>query len=115
MQQARENAVLDKVFRFEEGTMSRRDWLKLMKSQGATVEANRVRQHAKEEKEREDLRRLFNHMPFGNQNHPQCKEYYRRKAELEQGFFKDQYSLSHPAQKWSIVITKIEHDIFSSL
>lgn len=110
--EAREKSVLDKVFRFEEGEMSRRDWLDLMKSRGGIVEVNKFRQTVKEQKERESLQRLYSIMPFGNQNHPQCIEYRERKALLDQGFFKDEYSLKRNDENWSIVITKIEYENF---
>lgn len=43
----RANAVLDKVFRYEEGVMSRRDWLALKVSQGAKAQAETVPDDAK--------------------------------------------------------------------
>jgi hypothetical protein len=111
--QAREQAVLDRVFRYQEGTMSRRAWLALMKSRGGVGEIHQVRQGNKEQKERESLERLYSVMPFGNQNHPSCIEYYKRKALLDKGFFKDEYTLKRADENWSIVITKIEYDYFT--
>jgi len=107
----KQNAVLDKMFIFPEGRMTRRQWLIQRKNEGCIAHEQKVRQWKKEEKEREDLKWIFGHMPFGNQNHPQCIEYRRRMAVLEDGFLKMEYYIQYPDRS-SITITKIEYDMY---
>lgn len=107
-------ATLNKEFIFPEGKMTRLAWLKQRKFEGCTIESRQVRQWKREEKEKESLDFLFRTMPFGNPNHPDCKEYNERKEILKKGFFTTEYSVVYP-DRCSVVITKTEFDLFPTL
>lgn len=110
----REKAILNKQLNYSEGIMTRKEYLDLWHSKGGKVEEINVRQWKKEEKEKEELKGLSFRIPFGNEEHPQTKEYNKRKKDLEKGFYKTEYIL-HMTETRSIYITKIEFEYFNSL
>lgn len=105
--------TLNKVMRYPEGTMSRRNWLILKKSKGATVRAVTTRMVDKEAREQEYLHRQKNNVPWGNPNYPTTKAYLERKALLEAGFFTTNHSLTDGEVSYDI--TKTEFDYFNQL
>lgn len=48
IQDYKKESTLNKIFRYPEGVMSRREWLKMWQVKGATVEENNVRNSAAE-------------------------------------------------------------------
>lgn len=49
IQEHKKDATLNKVFRYPEGVMSRREWLNMWRIKGATVEEKKTRNYAAEE------------------------------------------------------------------
>lgn len=95
-QQARANQSLDKEVRYPEGIMTKREWIVLKKSQGATVEEstkNRVQFN----------RTTFNRMTFGQE------EYEKKCAEKVPC-----YNLNETDSSF-YHISKAEFDFFNTL
>lgn len=114
IQEHRKEATLNKVFRYPEGVMTRRQWLNYWRIKGATVEEETKRNHAAEE-------RLKNWLydnrddRSGNPNWPPTKRYLEKKAELAAGIFKTEYSLRLPDGRSSYDITKTEFEAFKEM
>lgn len=109
------NTTLDSTVNYSGyGIMTRRSFISMLHNIKGSVKMYQNRNYKKEEKEREDLDYLRRHMPYGNQNHPQCKEYAERKAELEKGIFTPEYRAILPDESF-YTITKTEFDYFNSL
>lgn len=115
IQQHKAAATLNKVFSFEEGVMSRGEWVKLKKDQGATVEVRRVRNEAAESKLADSIQARTWHIPFGNERHPKTIEWKADKETLKTGIFKTVYSLRDIDGKTNWVITKTEFDYFNTI
>jgi hypothetical protein len=97
IQEAKTQATLNKVFRYPEGIMSRREYIKLHKSQGAEV--------------KESMRNKieFNRTKYNRLEGRQQEEYEKK---LEEKIVS--YEL-HFSDKSLIYITKAEFDYFNSL
>lgn len=113
LQQNRKDFILNKVIRYPEGTMTRQEWLKLMKVKGWTAEETKLRNYAAEEKLTEDLWRRKMNVPLGNPNYPTTKAYLEDKAKLAAGIYKTEYCLRMGNSSYEI--TKTEFDYFNSL
>jgi len=107
IQEKRKEFTLNKVFRYEEGVMSRREWLKLKLSQGWTVEQKEVRQYAAEDKLEQWL---FDHsyMNSGNPEWPDTKHWQSEKERAKQGIYKTEYCLCSKQENSIFDITKTE-------
>ena len=114
IQDYKKEATLNKVMRFEEGIMSRREWLRVKMVQGCEVEERNVRQYEKEEKVRNELNERRKHIPTGNPNYPSTAQWLKDKADLEAGIYKMVYTLTDNV-KYSWVITKTEYDHFKAM
>lgn len=115
IQQHKQDATLNKVFRFEEGTMSRKDWLKLKMVQGCKVEERTRRNYAAEEKLQNWLDREKREVPLGNPNYPSTKYYLEEKERLANGIYKTEYVLNESTGSGVFDITKTEFDYFNQL
>lgn len=99
LQQGKVNAILSKKYRYEEGIMTRKEWIELMKANGATVKVG-------EKCPIQWNRRKFNRMDYKEQavynkrleERVPCYELYRKG---ETNIFTE--------------ITKTEYDYFLSL
>jgi len=115
IQDYKKESTLNKIFRYPEGVMSRREWLKMWQVKGATVEENNVRNYAAEEKLKDSIdRRKFN-IPWGNSCHPETKKWNEDKALLAAGIYKTVYCLREPGGRGSYDITKTEYDYFKGM
>jgi len=109
----RADKVLDTVMKFQEGTMSRREWLHMAYREGWKAERSQVRNYVKEEKLEEWLH--YNRADYsGNPNWPPTKAYLEKKATLKAGIFDTVYKI-WPNEKTVYHITKTEFDYFQSL
>lgn len=114
IQDHKKDATLNKAFRYDEGVMTRREWLNMWMVKGATVKETSRRNLAAEQKleqwlydNRDDI--------SGNMNWPPTKRYYEKKAELAAGIFKTEYSLHLPNCNTLYDITKTEYDYFNNM
>lgn len=111
-QAAREAKILDTVVDFGSmGLMTRRRFIDTARSNRAKIVIHRERQYDKEEKLDRDLDRMAQHVPLGNPNHPETREYYELRAKLKAGIFKERTMLELP-NGLSYEITKTEADYF---
>lgn len=115
IQDYKKDATLNKVFRFEEGVMSRREWLRVKMVKGWQAEIITNRDYNKEEKVRNELQERRKHIPTGNPNYPSTAEWLKDKAVLEAGIYKTEYTLKDGKGGYSYVITKTEYDYFNNL
>ena len=98
----KKEATLNKVFRYSEGVMTRRQWLKMMMIKGATVEEstkNRIQFN----------RQKFNRLPGGIWSNEQG-EYEKKCNEITPC-----YNLRLPNESSFWGITKTEYDHFKTL
>jgi hypothetical protein len=109
-------AVLAKQTTYKGVQMSRSELMQKLKQEGATIVPTQIRETAKEDKEREWLKRnAFNH-PFGNECHPMTIDYNNRKKALEAGLFSTVYVINLPcSQLHNVIVTKTEYDCFLTL
>ena len=115
IQKHKQKATLSKVYRYDEGVMTRKDWLSLMKTKGATVYTFERRNEVAEEKLSEQLRGCAFSIPFGNSNHPQTIAYNKEKQRLKDGIFITEYRLQREGVNYVTPITKTEFNYFNSL
>lgn len=111
----RAESTLNKKMRYDEGVMTRREWLNMWRVKGATVEEKQVRNYAAEEKLKDWL---YNNREdnSGNPNWPPTKRYNEKKAELAAGIYKTVYYLHEPPPSRSgYDITKTEYDYFKNM
>ena len=113
IQQHKAEAKLNKVFRYHEGVMSRREWLNMWRIKGAKVEEKTSRNYAAEEKLQQWLHDNRGDIS-GNMNWPPTKRYFERKAELAAGIFKTEYRLLIPGNSL-YDITKTEYEYFRNM
>lgn len=113
IQDYRKETILNKMFRYPEGIMSRSQWLKMMMMKGWKAEEKTRRNHVAEDKMKEDLRRRKMDIPFGNPNYPTTKKWLEDKAVLEAGIFKTEYFLIKENSLYDI--TKTEYEYFKGL
>lgn len=105
----KKEATLNKQFRYPEGIMSRRQWLKMMQAKGWQAEERTRRNHAAEDKLKEWLRIEKMNVPLGNSNYPATKHYLEEKKRLEAGIFKTEYVLKLGNSLYDITKTEYEH------
>ena len=110
----RAEATLNKVFRYPEGVLSRKDWLKLKLSSGCTCESKQVRNYAAEEKLREYIDRKKWNIPWGNECHPDTIHWMNEKKRLQEGIYKTEYLLTE-SEGYCFVITKTEYDYINKI
>jgi len=115
IQQHKQNATLNKVFRFEEGTMSRKNWLHLKNEQGCKTEERTRRNYAAEEKLQNWLSNEAKNVPLGNSEYPSTKYYLEEKERLVNGIYKTEYVLKQSTGNGIFDITKTEFDYFNGL
>ena len=111
IQDHKKDATLNKVFRYNEGVMTRLEWLKMMYVRGATVREETKRNYAAEEKLQQWIYDNRNDNS-GNPNWPATKNWLSKKEELKAGIFKTVYYLQEKGQNSFIEITKTEYDRF---
>lgn len=109
-QQAKAEKYLNSFVRHNNKIMSVKEWLQELTHDGFFPCIETVRDYAKEEKERERLRKVYSSwdFPFGNPNHPMVKKYNEDKEELDKGIFKTVYIMRN--ETFSYVITKTAYD-----
>lgn len=114
IQDYKKEATLNKVFRYPEGIMSRRDWLRMMQVKGATVKEETKRNYAAESKLEEWI---FNNRGdnSGNPNWPATKNWLQKKEELKAGIFKTVYQLHIIGENSFQDITKTEYEAFKAI
>ncbi len=115
LKQAKAAATLNKIFRYPEGIMSRKEWLNLHRIKGATVKEVRRRDYKAEEKIAEDLAWQRANVPLGNPNYPSTAAYLKQKAEFEKGIYKTEYRLNIPGQSTFFDLNKTEFEYFQAL
>lgn len=98
LQQAKINTTLDTKVRYREGIMTRREWLNLMKSKGATVE------------ESTKARIMFNRTKYNRMTGKEQEEYERKTNERVIC-----YNLQPAAVSSYFEITKTEYNYFITL
>ena len=99
IQDYKKEAILNKVFRYDEGVMTRREWLNLMRVKGAYVEEST--------KNRIQFDRIkYNRMKGGIWSNEQ-EEYEKKCAEIVPC-----YNLKFPSESFFFEITKTEYDYF---
>lgn len=113
IQDYKKEATLNKVFRYPEGVMSRREWLNMWRIKGATVEETTSRNYAAEEKLQDWLYQNRDDNS-GNPNWPPTKRYLEKKEELKAGIFKITYHL-RLSNNSSYDITKTEYEYFKNM
>ena len=102
IQDYKKEAILNKVFRYDEGVMTRREWLNLMRVKGAYVEEST--------KNRIQFNRIkYNRMKGGIWSNEQ-EEYEKKCAEIVPC-----YNLKFPSESSFFEITKTEYDYFKGL
>jgi len=113
--QAKQDKTLDILVRYEQGVMTRREWLNMWRIKGATIEEMRLRNYAAEEKLKKWLydNRDDN---SGNPNWPPTKRYNEKREELAAGIYKTFYYLHEPLPSRSCYeITKTEYEYFRNM
>jgi len=108
IQDYKKDAILNKVLRYEEGIMSRRQWLKMMQAKGWNVAERTARNHAAEKKLEEWLYDNRSDIS-GNENWPPTKRYFEQKEVLKAGIFKTEYLLIKGNSLFDITKTEYEH------
>lgn len=102
IQDYKKEAILNKVFRYDEGVMTRREWLNLMRVKGAFVEEST--------KNRIQFDRVkYNRMGGGIWSNEQ--EEYEKKCDEKVPC----YNLRTPSNSYFFEITKTEYDYFKGL
>lgn len=109
IQDYKKETILNKVFRYTEGIMTRRQWLNVMMVKGWTAEEKTVRNYAAEEKLSESVAWQKMNVPTGNPNYPSTKAYLEDKARLEKGIFKIEYRLTDGRSIQDITKTEYDH------
>jgi len=113
IQDYKKDATLNKIFRYPEGVMSRREWLNMWRVKGATVEERERRNYAAEEKLKQwvhDNRE----MNSGNENWPPTKKWREQRELSKQPIYKIEYSLILK-DGCSYDITKTEFEYFKNM
>jgi hypothetical protein len=113
IQDYKKETILDKMYIYSEGTMSRRDYIILQKNKGFKCIEKIVKDYPKMEKLEIELKRNAFNIPFGNTSHPKTIEYNNKKQLLKDGIFKTVYHLE--CENYASIITKTEFDFFQSL
>jgi len=113
IQDYKKDATLNKQFRYPEGIMTRREWLKMMQVKGWQPEERTIRNYAAEGKLKEWLQKEKMNVPWGNPNYPSTKHYLEEKQRLEAGIYKTEYLLKLGNSIYDI--TKTEYDYFKDL
>ena len=113
IQDYKKETILDKVYIYSEGTMSRREYIILQKSKGLKCIEKQVKNYAAMEKLEIELKRNAFNIPFGNTLHPKTIEYNAKKELLKTGIFKTVYHME--CDNYTSIITKTEYDFFQSL
>jgi len=113
IQDYKKETILDKIYIYSEGTMSRREYIILQKNKGLRCIEKQVKNYAAMEKLEIYLKRNAFNIPFGNESHPKTIEYNAKKQLLKEGIFKTVYYME--CDKYALVITKTEYDFFHSL
>lgn len=102
LQEYKKEAILNKKFRYEEGIMTRREWLNMWRVKGATVEEST--------KNRIQFNRLkYNRMKGGIWSNEQ-EEYEKKCNEMIPC-----YNLRIPNQSSFYEITKTEYEYFNNM
>jgi hypothetical protein len=115
LQQIKSNHILTKKYKYDEGVMTRGEWIRLQHSKGAYVFEHKQHNEAAEDKLRLHIDFLRRTAPTGNECHPLTKELISERQRLEQGIFKTMYGLQKPNVSWFTEITKTEFDYFNSI
>lgn len=113
IQDHKKESVLNKVYNYPEGVMSRREFIIMQKNKGLVCTEKIVKNYAAMDKLEIELKRTAFSYPFGNANHPATIAYNAKKALLKEGIFKTVYRLEN--DKYCDIITKTEYDFFHSL
>jgi len=113
IQDFKKDATLRKTYRYDQGVMTRAQWIELMKLNGCKCAERQKRNYAAEEKLKVSIDRRKFSIPWGNECHPLTKEWLNDKAKLAAGIIITYYSLTEG--NISYVITKTEFDYFNSL
>jgi hypothetical protein len=111
----RAEATLNKVFRYTEGIMTRKEWLKLKIAAGCKPEEVQRRNYAAEEKLQQWIDSNKWRIPWGNNSHPDTKHWLSEKKRLQDGIYKTEYRLNDNNSNCFSVITKIEYDYIQNL
>ena len=113
-QLAKSEKYLNSLVNHENKVMTVKEWLEQLTRDGFLPCVENWRDNAKEEKERERLRKIYTSwdFPFGNPCHPVVKKYDEDKAELEKGIFKTVYLMRKDT--FSFMITKTAYDYLMS-
>lgn len=114
IQDYKKDATLNKVFRYPEGVMSRREWLRIMQVKGATVKEETKRNYAAEDKLQQWIYDNRNDNS-GNPNWPATKNWLQKKEDLKAGIYKTVYSLHIPGENSFQDITKTEYEYFNNV
>lgn len=101
--------TLNQIFRYPEGVMTRKQWLKMMLLQGWQAVEKNVRNYAAEEKLAHTVAWQRRNVPLGNPNYPDTKRYFENKAKLEAGIYKTVYSLEKDRSSYDITKTEFEY------
>ena len=80
IQDYKKDATLNKVFRYPEGVMSRREWLRIMQVKGATVKEETKRNYTAEDKLQQWVYDNRNDNS-GNPNWPATKNWLQKKED----------------------------------
>lgn len=113
IQDYKKETILNKVYIYPEGTMSRRDFIIMQKNKGLICVEKIVKNYPAMEKLELEIKRNAFNIPFGNTSHPKTIEYNAKKQLLKDGIFKTVYRLEN--ETYCDVITKTEFDFFNSL
>ena len=114
IQDYKKDATLNKVFRYPEGVMSRREWLRIMQVKGATVKEETKRNYTAEDKLQQWVYDNRNDNS-GNPNWPATKNWLQKKEDWKAGIYKTVYSLHIPGENSFQDITKTEYEYFNNV
>lgn len=112
--EARAELTLNKVFRYDEGVMTRREWIRLKIAEGYVATEETRRNYAAEDKLREWLRNNME-MRSGNTNWPPTKKWNDEERRLNEGIYKTEYHLGREGESCYFDITKTEYDYIKTL
>jgi len=115
IQDYKKEFTLKQVFRYPEGVLTRAEWLSIQKRNGSTVSEEKQRNRAAEDKLEQWIKDRAWKIPFGNDQHPDTKEWLQAKETLKQGIFKTVYRLYKANTDTFTDITKTEFNYFNSL
>lgn len=113
IQDYKKETILNKVYIYSEGEMTRREYIILQKNKGFKCIEKNVKDYPKMEKLEIELKRNVFNIPFGNTSHPKTIEYNNKKQLLKDGIFKTVYHME--CENYVTIITKTEYDFFQSL